>query len=125
MRVCDCCKANFTLVIKGSGGSNRRFCYDCLPDGLSRIERNQRRTQIMVRMSREHKVSLGCRECGYAKFGGALEWHHPDGDKDHDPADAIGISWERYLKEAAKCILLCANCHREAHAGISECSSTR
>jgi hypothetical protein len=116
--ICDCCKNDFILIKKGSGGSNRRFCYECLPAGLPRIERNQRRTALMVKMGHDHKLSLGCSKCGYKKYGGALDWHHTDDDKEHNPANALGISWERYLSEVAKCILLCSNCHREVHAGI-------
>ena len=42
-----------------------------------------------------------------------------------DPEKDFGISykgytrsWEKVKEEADKCILLCANCHREAHAGM-------
>ena len=29
--------------------------------------------------------------------------------------DGITHSWEEYLKETEKCILVCANCHAEIH----------
>ena len=56
-----------------------------------------------------------CERCGYSKYIGALEFHHTDpNSKDFN----IGMSakgWELTLKELDKCILLCANCHREEH----------
>lgn len=118
LKRCDSCSSEFFLQGKGSGGSNRRFCYTCLPRGLSRNERSLRRNSLLTRMAHSHKEALGCNRCGYSKFGGALEWHHPEGDKEHDPAEALARSWDAYLAESSKCILLCANCHREVHAGV-------
>ena len=69
-----------------------------------------------------------CQLCGYYKFPGALELHHIDPKQ---KAFAIGQyghsrSWMRVKKELDKCVLLCANCHREVAAGIItvlDCSS--
>ena len=51
---------------------------------------------------------------------GALQFHHRDGN-----GKAFGLaeggltrSLEALRGEAAKCVLLCANCHSEVEAGI-------
>jgi hypothetical protein len=50
-----------------------------------------------------------------------LDFHHADpAEKDIDPAQAVslkGWSIDRIRAEIAKCAVLCANCHRKAHAG--------
>jgi len=57
-----------------------------------------------------------CEKCGYNKCIAALEFHHNGKGKDGDLAHMIkNGSRQKALKEVEKCILLCANCHREAH----------
>ena len=46
----------------------------------------------------------------------ALEWHHPDDNKEGpNPSNLAQVSWAKYHAEVEKCMLLCANCHREIH----------
>ncbi|PIT90629.1 MAG: hypothetical protein COU22_01100 [Candidatus Komeilibacteria bacterium CG10_big_fil_rev_8_21_14_0_10_41_13] len=58
-----------------------------------------------------------CQSCGYAKYEGALEFHHLDSRKKDFGLSSKGMtrSWEKIRNELDKCILLCANCHREIH----------
>lgn len=59
-----------------------------------------------------------CEICGYDKNIAALELHHLDPDKKSFPLDARHLgntTIEKLLKESDKCVLLCANCHREIH----------
>lgn len=58
-----------------------------------------------------------CSVCGYDKYYGALEFHHTNPkEKELDWNKLRLTSWENIERELDKCILLCANCHREAHA---------
>lgn len=57
-----------------------------------------------------------CTKCGYNKCVAALEFHHNQGNKEAEVTVFIkNTSKQKALKEAKKCILLCANCHRELH----------
>lgn len=61
-----------------------------------------------------------CVLCGYSKCKRALEWHHLDpSTKEVNPTKVFSRKWERIVEELSKCVLLCANCHREVHDGIS------
>jgi predicted HNH restriction endonuclease len=60
-----------------------------------------------------------CCFCGYKKFGGALEFHHVDENKKDFGISLKGLtrSWAKIKNEIDKCVLVCANCHRELHGG--------
>lgn len=55
-----------------------------------------------------------CSVCGYNKCLGALDFHHVNPDE-KDFALSGKTKWEDMKKELDKCVLLCANCHREHH----------
>lgn len=61
-----------------------------------------------------------CIVCGYKKYIGAFDLHHLDESQKEFGLASSGLtrSWKRIKEEADKCILVCANCHREIHAGI-------
>lgn len=61
-----------------------------------------------------------CCLCGYHRCSAALDFHHQDErtKKFGLSQDGLTRSWEKTRKELEKCILVCANCHREIHAGI-------
>ena len=60
-----------------------------------------------------------CACCGYNKCIQALEFHHLNpAEKDFSFSDNTNRSWEDTRKEIQKCILVCANCHREIHYGL-------
>lgn len=62
-----------------------------------------------------------CQICGYNKYVGALDLHHIKGQKSFSIGDkGYTRSWERTKQELDKCILVCANCHRELGAGITQ-----
>ena len=59
-----------------------------------------------------------CIRCGYAGHVAALVFHHRDPSTKTFAISVDGVprAWSRLVEEAAKCDLLCANCHREVHA---------
>jgi len=61
-----------------------------------------------------------CQECGYHKCNGALEFHHLNpSEKDFSISHLKNYAFNDKIKlELDKCILVCANCHREIHAGL-------
>ena len=116
---CLICEEEFE-VIKRQGGQNRQICYSCLPDRLSKNERAQVKRALYKERAHKDKLTRGCDRCGYNRCAQALEWHHPNDDKAYEPSnllrDGTDASYKKYLEEARKCELLCANCHREVHA---------
>ena len=62
----------------------------------------------------KYKLSKGCQMCGYNKCASALEFHHK-GNKEFIVAHLLLYKMEAIKKEINKCIILCANCHRELH----------
>lgn len=60
-----------------------------------------------------------CQCCGYNKCITALEFHHLNPtEKDFSFCSNTNRSWSDTRKELQKCILVCANCHREIHFGL-------
>lgn len=81
---------------------------------------SKRRKKIKA-MAIEYKGGK-CRVCGYCKYQGALELHHINSDEKEFGIGDKGYtrSWEKVKSELDKCILLCANCHREISAGVQQ-----
>ena len=78
-----------------------------------------KRRRKIKRMSVEYKGGK-CEKCGYNKSLSALEFHHLDpSEKDFSIGNGGNSkSWEKIKVELDKCILVCANCHREIHDEI-------
>jgi hypothetical protein len=76
--------------------------------------------QIRIKLKCVEYMGGGCSVCGYDKCIEALEFHHLDPKtKDKDLSHGRGvdtrISFDNLKRELNKCILVCANCHREKH----------
>lgn len=66
-----------------------------------------------------YKLNRGCSVCGYHKCAAALEFHHPNDDKEFNISCGLyrdNRSLEEIEKEMEKCVILCANCHKEEHS---------
>ena len=110
-RVMDCPRHGATQFWLESRGTYR--CLRCRSEAVSR--RRRRVKAILVA-----EAGGRCRLCGYDRHIGALQFHHRDGNLKEFGVGERGLtrSLEAARKEAAKCILLCANCHSELEAGI-------
>ena len=65
-----------------------------------------------------------CEICGYDKCLGALDFHHINSkDKDFSISSSnVYNNIDKLKSEVDKCILVCANCHREIHYDTRDCS---
>jgi len=63
-----------------------------------------------------------CQMCGYNKCKSALDFHHRNPKMKDFGLSQNGMtrSWEKTKTELEKCVLVCANCHREIHDGITQ-----
>ncbi len=80
-----------------------------------------KRRKKIKQMAIDYKGGKCC-ICGYSKCNNALDFHHKDESKKSFGLSVRGLtrSWERTRNEVDKCILVCANCHREIHEGITQ-----
>jgi len=62
-----------------------------------------------------------CAICGYDRCIDALEFHHKDSSSKDFGISEKGYtrSWKKVAEELDKCIMICANCHRELHAQLA------
>jgi 5-methylcytosine-specific restriction endonuclease McrA len=107
------CRSHGTVTfVLDSSGSWR--CLQCRAEAVA--SRRRKVKEILVA-----EAGGACRLCGYDRYVGGLQFHHLD-----PRTKAFGISGQGITRsiaeareEAAKCILLCANCHAEVEAGIT------
>jgi 5-methylcytosine-specific restriction endonuclease McrA len=79
----------------------------------------RRRRNIQAREIKRRLLDLlggSCEYCGYDKCAAALEFHHVDPkSKRFSISMNFHLPWEVLVGEANKCVIACANCHREVH----------
>ena len=83
-----------------------------------RWEQNAKATTKRLALKERAIAHLGgrCQICGYDKCPSAFDFHHlDDSEKEFHISDKA--AWATIEPELAKCMLLCATCHREVHAG--------
>lgn len=64
-----------------------------------------------------------CKFCGYNRCIDALDFHHLEEKGFGLSKDGVTRAWSKVEKELDKCVLVCANCHREIHAGLLQPSA--
>lgn len=91
-----------------------RGAFRCLRCRQQAVTRRRRRVkEILVR-----EAGGACQRCGYSRCIAALHFHHVDPASKQFSIAAEGAtrSIRAARAEAAKCVLLCGNCHAEVEA---------
>ncbi|RLI66526.1 MAG: hypothetical protein DRO67_00920 [Candidatus Asgardarchaeum californiense] len=129
-----CSKCGLTLPLSSfyfisKTGKNCNRCKDCERERVKLAMRKWHATPTGKSESRRRaliqhnelqqklnnlKAGLCCTFCGYSDFR-ALEFHHLDPSKKKYNISAARTTRKDFGDEVAKCICLCANCHRILH----------
>ncbi len=107
------CRRHGDVVFKPRPDGGYR-CTRCAQEAVMKRRRAVKRLLV-------HEAGGCCSICGYSAHPAALEFHHLD-----PGAKAFGLSVRGITRslddlraEAAKCVLLCSNCHAEVEAGFT------
>lgn len=117
-KVCEKCGKDF----KPHRSSQRLCSSECRNKYQTKEQRNSAAKDAVVRRRKKLKALAvefkggRCEICGYSKCIEALEFHHIDPSEKDFSISGKSFSWKRVKEEVSKCVLLCANCHREEHA---------
>jgi transposase-like protein len=122
--------------LRRDGSTTPEVIRDCPRHGWTRFRRDESQTQYRCATCVIEAVSLRrrvvtevliaeaggrCLICGYDRNLAALQFHHVDPTtKSFTLRNGDTRSLERMRAEAAKCVLLCANCHAEVESGRTQ-----
>jgi transposase len=89
-------------------------CRRCRQEGVAAHRRRLKQTLV-------REAGGCCRLCGYDRCLAALQFHHlvPADKRAGISARGLTIALESLRAEAAKCVLLCSNCHAEVENGLA------
>jgi predicted metal-binding protein len=98
-------------------------CKSCNNERQETSRNNECGTCRAKKRRRNHKLKASalfgskCLYCRYNKCLDALDFHHINEEtKTFSLSANWHLSWDKIEKELEKCILICANCHREIHS---------
>lgn len=95
--------------VKRPNGNVYSYCKKCSNENTYSILKKHKLTLIQ-------EFGGKCCKCGYNKNTSALEFHHTNPEhKDFNISNTKTTNINKLRKEVEKCILVCANCHREIH----------
>lgn len=114
----ECSEHGFTIYVRvGRQGHYR--CARCNGDRVAR--RRRRIKEILV-----EEAGGACLICGYSRYLGALQFHHLDPAAKEFELSLGGLTRgiDAARQEAAKCVVLCSNCHAEVEAAVTALPTT-
>ena len=94
--------------------NGQKRCKKCNYESLSKTRKNYKSILVKYKGGK-------CEICGYDKCIDAFDFHHinPE-EKDFSISSSHNNNIEKLKKEVDKCIMVCANCHREIHFKLNE-----
>ena len=122
-KICGKCglpKSVDEFYLRKDGSAFRADCKECF------AERNRQNARKRRQLCLAYKGGK-CIVCGYDRCAKSLSFHHLDPTK-KDPSLAkmlghCGLNG-RGKAELDKCVLVCANCHGEIHAGLIDLAAS-
>lgn len=92
--------------------NNKYVCAKCVIERVTNAKKRQKQKLVDYKGGK-------CEICGYNKCIEALDFHHLNPNEKDFGLSKKYISFKKAKKEVDKCILVCANCHREIHAKLN------
>lgn len=106
--------------------SKSLISYYLNPEGKDKLRRRTGYNRRKVKTRLKEQYGGKCSICGYNKCLDVLAFHHIDPTtKEFTFGQLNKYGVKRTEKELKKCILLCANCHGEVHAGVVTLNITK
>lgn len=124
---CSPFKQHNTRKIHEVSGQKCFKCTNCQKDMCRKKERGKLCWNCRNKLTRQTRVEMvkklvgdSCWLCGYNKCWSGLDLHHVySEDKLFNlSVRYVTTKWLNIVNELKKCVLLCACCHREVHAGL-------
>ena len=108
-----CCPRHGVTAFRRRADGGWR-CLECRAQAVAARRRSVKATLVA-------EAGGGCALCGYSRSMAALQFHHLDATAKEFQISQRGVtrSIAAARAEAAKCVLLCANCHAEVEAGLA------
>lgn len=112
-KVCTKCGKELPLTqfYSRGNGKYRSECKDCHKAYVNK------QYEIKKITLQNYKSSFGCQKCGENR-GYCLDFHHLDPTVKEESISRLTSNrsnLDTIMNETEKCIVLCANCHREFH----------
>lgn len=112
---CTRCKKNKLLeeFYANSTGRLHSYCKACMTENTLARQRAFKAACVDYKGGK-------CQGCGYDRYIGGFDFHHLDPSQKDFAISKVKLHEfnDDIRRELDKCVLVCATCHREAHAGL-------